>query len=42
MKPARFKASVTFDVVGPATVTIRGKVEPGGEAFERRHDVWVR
>ena len=33
---------VTFAIPGSATVTIRGKQEPGDLPFERIHPVWVR
>lgn len=36
------EASLTFATVGSATVTIRGKEEPGDLPFERIHTVWVR
>ena len=35
-------ASLTFATVGSATVTIRGKEEPGDLSFERTYPVWVR
>ena len=36
------EASLTFAAVGSATVTIRGKEEPGDLPFESIHPVWVR
>ena len=36
------EASLTFAAAGSATVTFRGKEEPGDLPFESIHTVWVR